>query len=54
MVVSADGLAGTIGGGNLEHQCEAAARGLLASGGEGPSTRDFLSGRRLASVAAAM
>ncbi len=41
MVVSADGLAGTIGGGNLEYQCEAAARDLLASGGEGPSTRDF-------------
>jgi xanthine dehydrogenase accessory factor len=41
MVVSADGLAGTIGGGNLEHQCEAAARGLLADGAEGPSTRDF-------------
>jgi xanthine dehydrogenase accessory factor len=41
MVVSADGMAGTIGGGNLEHQCEAAARGLLAAGAEGPSTRDF-------------
>jgi xanthine dehydrogenase accessory factor len=41
MVVSADGLAGTIGGGNLEYQCEAAARGLLAGGAEGPSTRDF-------------
>jgi xanthine dehydrogenase accessory factor len=41
MVVSADGLAGTIGGGNLEHQCEAAARGLLADGADGPSTRDF-------------
>jgi xanthine dehydrogenase accessory factor len=41
MVVSADGLAGTIGGGNLEYQCEAAARGLLADGAEGPSTRDF-------------
>jgi xanthine dehydrogenase accessory factor len=41
MVVSADGLAGTIGGGNLEYQCEAAARGLLAAGAEGPSTRDF-------------
>lgn len=41
MVVSADGLAGTIGGGNLEYQCEAAARDLLASGAEGPSTRDF-------------
>jgi xanthine dehydrogenase accessory factor len=41
MVVSADGLAGTIGGGNLEHQCEAAARSLLAAGDEGPSTRDF-------------
>jgi xanthine dehydrogenase accessory factor len=41
MVVSADGLAGTIGGGNLEFQCEAAARHLLASGAEGPSTQDF-------------
>ena len=41
MVVSADGLAGTIGGGNLEHQCEAAARRLLAAGVEGPSTQDF-------------
>ena len=41
MVVSADGLAGTIGGGNLEYQCEAAARDLLAAGGEGNSTRDF-------------
>lgn len=41
MVVSADGLAGTIGGGNLEYQCEAAARGLLVSGDEGPSTLDF-------------
>jgi xanthine dehydrogenase accessory factor len=41
MVVSADGLAGTIGGGNLEYQCEAAARGLLTAGAEGPSTRDF-------------
>src|ERR1700760_1117162 len=36
MVVSADGLAGTIGGGNLEHQCEAAARGLLATGARRP------------------
>jgi xanthine dehydrogenase accessory factor len=41
MVVSANGLAGTIGGGNLEYQCEAAARILLASDAEGPSTRDF-------------
>jgi xanthine dehydrogenase accessory factor len=41
MVVSADGLSGTIGGGNLEHQCEAAARFFLANGAEGPSTRDF-------------
>ncbi len=41
MVVSVDCLAGTIGGGNLEHQCEAAARGLLADGAQGPSTRDF-------------
>jgi len=41
MVVSADGLAGTIGGGNLEYQCETIARGLLASGAEGPSTQAF-------------
>ena len=41
MVVSADGLAGTIGGGNLEYQCEAAARALLAADAEGPSTQDF-------------
>jgi xanthine dehydrogenase accessory factor len=41
MVVLADGLAGTIGGGNLEFQSEIAARGLLAAGAEGPSTRDF-------------
>jgi xanthine dehydrogenase accessory factor len=41
MVVSADGLAGTIGGGNLEYQCEAAARLLLTAGAEGPSTQDF-------------
>lgn len=41
MVVSPDGLAGTIGGGNLEHQCEMAARGLLAAGAEGLSTLDF-------------
>jgi xanthine dehydrogenase accessory factor len=41
MVVSADGMAGTIGGGNLEYQCEAAARALLVAGAEGPSTRDF-------------
>ena len=41
MVVSADGLAGTIGGGNLEYQCEAAARVLLSGAAEGPSTRDF-------------
>jgi xanthine dehydrogenase accessory factor len=41
MVVSADGMAGTIGGGNLEYQCEAAARDLLTGGAEGPSTRDF-------------
>jgi xanthine dehydrogenase accessory factor len=41
MVVSAEGLAGTIGGGNLEHQCESVARGLLAEDAEGNSTRDF-------------
>lgn len=41
MVVSADGLAGTIGGGNLEYQCEAAARELLATGATGLITRDF-------------
>src|ERR1700712_3256137 len=47
MVVSAEGLSGTIGGGNLEHQCEAAARALLAAGAEGPSTRDFALGPAL-------
>ena len=41
MVVSADGMAGSIGGGNLEHQCEATARELLVSTAEGPSTLDF-------------
>ena len=41
MVVSADGMAGTIGGGNLEYQCEAVARALLQAGAAGPSTRDF-------------
>lgn len=41
MVVTADGLAGTIGGGNLEHQCETAARALLTTGLDAPSTRDF-------------
>ena len=41
MVVSADGIAGTIGGGNLEYQTEAAARALLAGGASGISTRDF-------------
>ncbi|MFO1024862.1 MAG: xanthine dehydrogenase accessory protein XdhC [Acetobacteraceae bacterium] len=41
MVVSAEGLAGTIGGGNLEHECEAAARALLTAGANGIHTRDF-------------
>ncbi len=41
MVVSADGLAGTIGGGNLEFQCEAAARDMLGSGAAGVLVRDF-------------
>ena len=41
MVISADGLAGTIGGGNLEFQCEAAARAMLADRADGPSIRDF-------------
>jgi xanthine dehydrogenase accessory factor len=41
MVVSAEGLAGTIGGGNLEYQCEATARRLLESGADGPSSKDF-------------
>jgi xanthine dehydrogenase accessory factor len=41
MLVSADGIAGTIGGGALEYQCEAAARALLTGGANGPSTRDF-------------
>jgi len=47
MVVSAEALSGTIGGGNLEHKCEAAARILLASGAEGPSTSDFALGPAL-------
>jgi xanthine dehydrogenase accessory factor len=47
MVVSADGLFCTIGGGNLEHQCEAAARTLLAQDAEGPSQRDFPLGPEL-------
>nr|WP_294507695.1 xanthine dehydrogenase accessory protein XdhC [uncultured Rhodopila sp.] len=47
MVVSADGLFGTIGGGNLEYRCEAAARGLLASGADGLSRRDFPLGPEL-------
>jgi xanthine dehydrogenase accessory factor len=41
MVVSVDGLAGTIGGGNLEFQCEAAARDMLGSGAAGIVVRDF-------------
>jgi xanthine dehydrogenase accessory factor len=41
MVVSAEGLFGSIGGGNLEHECEAAARSLLAKGAEGVSQREF-------------
>jgi xanthine dehydrogenase accessory factor len=47
MVVSADGLFGTIGGGNLEYRCEAAARTLLAEGAEGPSRLDFPLGPEL-------
>jgi xanthine dehydrogenase accessory factor len=47
MVVSADGIFGTIGGGNLEHQCEAAARALLAQNAEGPSQREFPLGPEL-------
>lgn len=41
MVISAEGLAGTIGGGNLEHQCEAVARTLLADTTNTVLTRDF-------------
>ena len=41
MVVLPDRLAGTIGGGNLEYQCEAVARSLLAAGLPGPCSRDF-------------
>jgi xanthine dehydrogenase accessory factor len=41
MVVSEDGITGTIGGGNLEYQCGAEARTLLESGFDGPATRDF-------------
>ncbi len=47
MVVSAEGIAGTIGGGNLEHQCEAAARAMLAEGADGVHTRDFPLGPEL-------
>jgi xanthine dehydrogenase accessory factor len=47
MVISADGIFGTIGGGNLEHQCEGAARALLAQDAEGPSQRDFPLGPEL-------
>ncbi len=47
MVVSADGLFGTIGGGNLEYRCEAVARSLLADGAEGPFRRDFPLGPEL-------
>jgi xanthine dehydrogenase accessory factor len=47
MVVSADGLFGTIGGGNLEYRCEAAARSLLAEGADGPSCREFPLGPEL-------
>jgi len=41
MVVSIEGIAGTIGGGSLEHQCEAAARTMLADGADGIHTRDL-------------
>ncbi|MFL5256884.1 MAG: xanthine dehydrogenase accessory protein XdhC [Rhodopila sp.] len=47
MVVSVDGIFGTIGGGNLEHQCEATARALLAGDTEGPSQRNFPLGPEL-------
>jgi xanthine dehydrogenase accessory factor len=47
MVVSAEGIAGTIGGGNLEHQCEVAARAMLAEGADGVHTRAFPLGPEL-------
>jgi xanthine dehydrogenase accessory factor len=47
MVVSAEGLFGTIGGGHLEYRCEAEARSLLADGAEGPFRRDFPLGPEL-------
>jgi xanthine dehydrogenase accessory factor len=47
MVVSAEGIVGTIGGGNLEHQCEVAARAMLAEGADGVHTRAFPLGPEL-------
>jgi xanthine dehydrogenase accessory factor len=41
MVVTRDALFGTIGGGNLEYQCEAEARRFLACGDAIPVARDF-------------
>ncbi|GAB0115061.1 xanthine dehydrogenase accessory protein XdhC [Acidisoma sp. C75] len=41
MVVSAEGVWDTIGGGNLEFQSIATARALLAAGAIAPETRDF-------------
>lgn len=41
MVVSRDGLFGTIGGGNLEYRCTTDARAILAGVGAEPILRDF-------------
>jgi xanthine dehydrogenase accessory factor len=41
MLVAADAVHDTIGGGNLEFQCIAAARELLAQGDAAPTLRDF-------------
>ncbi len=41
MVVSANGLHGTIGGGRLEHECVLAARSLLEGNNDGPVLREY-------------
>lgn len=47
MVVGRDGVAGTIGGGNLEFQCTALARTLLDDGTAEPEQHDFPLGPKL-------
>jgi xanthine dehydrogenase accessory factor len=41
MVVSADAMFGTIGGGSLEYRCMSEARALLAGSAAGPVSREF-------------